>query len=75
MAELNNDWWHAFRGCFRTEEDVIEFVFEHINTSGWEDSYIDVAGHGEPNEMFKYTAEDKKQTLYDFMMSLTEKIT
>mgnify|MGYP000927924742 CR=1 FL=1 len=70
MAKLNNDWWNAFRGSFKTEEDVIEFIFEHLDTSAFEDSYIDMGGYGEPNECFKQSAEDKKQLLYDFMMEL-----
>ncbi len=73
MAKLNDDWWYGFRGNFQTEEDVIEFIFENIDTSKWEDSYIDVAGYGEPNEMFKQTVGDKKELLYDFMMSLINK--
>ena len=72
MAKLNDDWFHTFQGSFEEEEDVIEFIFEHLDTSKFEDSYIDAGGYGEPNEMFKYTAEDKRQTLYDFMMSLIE---
>ena len=70
MAKLNNDWWHAFQGSFEEEEEVIEFIFEHLDTSGFEDGYIDAGVSGEPNERFKYTAEDKKQSLYDFMMNL-----
>ena len=73
MAKLNSDCNNAFQGSFETEEDVVEFIFEHLDTSGFEDSYIDVAGYGEPNEMFKYTKEDKKNALYDFMMGLIEK--
>lgn len=73
MAKLSNEWWHAFRGSFEAEEDVIEFIFERLNTSDFEDSYIDVGGYGEPNEMFKMTAEDKRNTLYDFMMDLVER--
>ncbi len=72
MAKLTDDWWHAFRGSFETQEDVIEFIFENINTNGWETSYIDAAGYGEPNEMFKQTPEDKKNLLYDFMMELVK---
>lgn len=60
MAKLNNYWWNAFRGSFDTEEDVVEFIFENIDTKGWEDSYIDMGRCGEPNEMFKITTEDKK---------------
>jgi len=70
MGKLNEDWLHGFRGSFETEEDVVEFIFERLNTNDFEDSYIDAGGYGEPNEMFKQTADDKKQLLYDFMMSL-----
>ena len=73
MAELNNEWFNAFRWCFQTEEDVIEFIFEHLNTNGWESSYIDMAHYGEPNECFKSTSEDKKMLLYDFMMELVDR--
>jgi hypothetical protein len=72
VAKLNNEWWNAFRGSFQTEEDVIEFIFENISTSGWEESYIDAGGYGEPNEMFKQTVGDKKNLLYDFMMELVK---
>jgi len=70
MAKLNNDWWNAFRGAFQTEEEVIEFIFKRLDTSDFEDSYIDMGGHREPNECFKQSAEDKRQLLYDFMMEL-----
>lgn len=73
VVELNSDWYHRFQGNFETEEDVIEFIFERLNTSDFEDSYIDVGGFGEPNEMFKITAESKKQSLYDFMVYLVER--
>jgi hypothetical protein len=73
MADLKNDWYNAFRGSFETEEDVIEFIYERIDTKDFEDSHIDIGRHGEPNECFIQTAEDKKQLLYDFMMDLIEK--
>ena len=73
MAKLNDDWFWAFRGCFKDEEDVIEFIFERLDTSDFEDSYIDVGGYGEPNEMFKTTANDKRDVLRDFMMDLVER--
>ena len=70
MAKLNDYWWHTFRGGFETEEDVIEFIYERFDTKGFEESYIDMAGSGEPNEMFKLTAEDKRQIFYEFLYSL-----
>lgn len=73
MAKLSSTWFHAFQGCFETEEDIIEFIFEKLDTSDFEDSYIDFVGYGEPNETFKVTAEDKIETLHDFMLSLIDK--
>jgi hypothetical protein len=70
MAKLNDDWQNTFRGSFETEEDVIEFIFENLDTKNWEDSYIDMGGYGEPNECFKQTVGDKKNLLYEFMMGL-----
>lgn len=70
MAKLSNEWWNTFGGAFEEEEDVIEFIIERIDTSEFEDSYIDAGGYGEPNEMFKITAEDKREQLYQFMLSL-----
>ena len=31
---------------------------------------VAAGGYGEPNEMFKRTAEDKRESLYNFMMWL-----
>lgn len=73
MAKLNDDWWNVFRGSFQTEEDIIEFIFEIIDTRKWEDSYVDVGGCGEPNEMFKQTVQDKRDLFYEFMISLINK--
>ena len=72
MAKLSEDWFHAFQGTFKTEEDVIDFIYKRLNTSDFEDSYIDMGGCGEPNECFKETAGDKRELLYDFMMELIE---
>lgn len=70
MAKLNEEWFNAFRGCFQDEEDVIEFIFENLNTDGWEESFVDVGGNGEANECFKITVEDKKDLLYEFVIDL-----
>ena len=72
MAKLSDDWWFGFGGSFQTEEDVIDFIFENIDTRNQEDSYVDATGYGEPNETFKVTVEDKKILLYEFMMNLID---
>lgn len=68
MAKLSDYWNDVFNGSFETEEDVIDFIFDRLNTSDFEDSYVDTSGNGEPNEMFKITAQDKRNALYTFMM-------
>jgi uncharacterized CHY-type Zn-finger protein len=73
MAKLNSNWFHAFQCSFETEEDVIEFIFERLNLADFEDSYIQCGNGNDANTMEKYSAEDKKQTLYDFMMDLVER--
>lgn len=73
IAKLSDKWFNAFGWCFKDEEDVIEFIFERLDTSDFEDSYIDCGGHGEPNEHMKQSASDKRELLYDFMMELIDK--
>lgn len=70
MAKLNYDWFDGFGGLFEEEEDVVEFIFERLNTDDFEDGYVTVGNGGEPNEMIKQTAEDKRELLYNFMMWL-----
>lgn len=72
IAKLDDEWWNIFRGSFETEEDVFEFIFERVDTSDFEDSYIDVGEYMDPNECFKETAEDKRMWLYDLMMKILE---
>lgn len=72
MPKLNEEWFDAFQWSFKTDEDVIEFIFEHLDTSNFQDSYIDAVGFGEPNERFKITADDKKQLLYNFVLELVQ---
>ena len=73
MAKLDSTWFHAFSGCFESDEDVIEFIMERLNTSDFEDSYIDVGGHGDINEKMVYTKEEKRTMLSDYLYNLIER--
>ena len=73
IAKLDSTWWNAFGGSCDEEEDVIEFIFERLDTKDFETSFNDCAGYGEPNEMVKQTADDKREILYDWMISLLKK--
>lgn len=73
MAELRKEWENALYG-FKTEEEVIEFIFERLDTSDFEDSFTN-AGNGwaEPNTLMKYSADEKREVLYEFMMDLVRR--
>ena len=72
MGKLKQEWSSTFPG-YETEEEVSEFIFEHLDTSYFEDSYIQMGIGNEPNTYIKFSKEDKRETLYDFMMSLVNK--
>lgn len=72
MGKITKEWSNSLSG-FKLEEDVIEFIFERLNTSDFEDSFVVVGNNREPNECIKFSAEDKREVLYDFMMDLVER--
>ncbi|MBT9667641.1 hypothetical protein [Roseburia hominis] len=72
--ELTDYWWNAFRGSFETEDDVFDYIFDRVDTSDFEDSYIDAGGHGDCDELVKITASDKRNTMYDFMMAILDEV-
>ncbi|BFK11874.1 hypothetical protein F140042L4_20320 [Coprococcus phoceensis] len=72
MGKLKQEWSSTFYE-YETEEEVIEFIFEHLDTSDFEDSYIQMGIGNEPNTYIKCSKEDKREALYDFMMSLANK--
>lgn len=73
MGKLRKEWENALYG-FETEEDIIEFIFERLDTSDFEDSFTNVgSGWAEPNTLMKYSADEKREALYDFMMDLVKR--
>lgn len=73
MAKLRKKWGNALYG-FKTEEEVIEFIFERLDTSDFEDSFENVGSSwAEPNTLMKYSADEKREVLYEFMMDLVKR--
>lgn len=73
MAELGKEWSNALYG-FNTEEEVIEFVFERLDASDFEDNFENVGSSwAEPNTLMKYSADEKREVLYEFMMDLVKR--
>ena len=61
-------------------DDFIEFIWERVDTSDFEDGYVDVGmgdiGIGcEPNECFKVTADDKRFELYELFVEIIKRKT
>lgn len=72
MAKLRKEWDSAFYGL-DTEEEVIDFIFERLDTSDFEDSFTPITTAAEPNEHMKYSADEKREALYEFMMDLVKR--
>lgn len=72
MAGIRKEWQSALYG-FDTEEDVIEFIFERLDTSDFEDSFTPMTTASEPNECMKYSADEKREALHEFMMDLVKR--
>lgn len=70
IHKLNSNWDNVFGSSFETEEDVIEFIFEHLDTSDFENSFTQMGFDNNPSNTIKYSASEKREALYDFMMWL-----
>lgn len=56
-------------------DDFIEFIWDRVDTSDFEDGYVDVGIDAEPNEKFKVTADDKRYELYELFVEMIERKT
>ena len=74
--------WQSLFDEYELEDvdDFIEFIWERVDTSDFEDGYVDVGmgdiGIGcEPNECFKVTADDKRFQLYELFVEIIKRKT
>lgn len=59
---------------FQDVDDFIEFIWDRVDTSDFEDSYYPtVFCNPEPNENIKVTASDKRESLYDLFVDLIKR--
>ena len=58
-------------------DDFIEFIWERVDTSDFEDSYRGnpFTMNTEPNECFKVTADDKRYELYELFVEMINRKT
>lgn len=59
-----------WQDTFKDVDDFIEFIWDRVDTSDFEDSYTSQVANAEPNELFKVTASDKREQLYDLFVEM-----
>lgn len=59
-----------WQDTFKDVDDFIEFIWDRVDTSDFEDSYTSPVVNAEPNELFKVTASDKREQLYDLFVEM-----
>ena len=66
---IPKEWQDAFTDV----DDFIEFIWDRVDTSNFEDSYTSPMVNAEPNELFKVTASDKREQLYDLFVEMIKR--
>lgn len=59
-----------WQDVFKDVDDFIEYIWDRVDTSDFENSYVPTAFNAEPNEHFKVTASDKREQLYDLFVEM-----
>ncbi|MCR5669647.1 MAG: hypothetical protein K6G10_01460 [Butyrivibrio sp.] len=59
-----------WQDTFKDVDEFIEFIWDRVDTSDFEDGYTSPVINAEPNELFKMTASDKREHLYDLFVEM-----
>lgn len=59
-----------WQDVFKDVDEFIAYIWDRVDTSDFEDSYVPTAFNAEPNEHFKETASDKREQLYDLFVEM-----
>lgn len=62
-----------WQDSFKDVDDFIEYIWDRVDTSDFEDSYTSPVANAEPNELFKVTASDKREQLYDLFVEMIKR--
>lgn len=62
-----------WQDVFKDVDGFIEFIWDRVDTSDFEDSYTSPVINAEPNELFKETASDKREQLYDLFVEMVKR--
>lgn len=62
-----------WQDVFKDVDEFIEFIWDRVDTSDFEDSYTSPVINTEQNELFKVTASDKREQLYDLFVEMIKR--
>lgn len=62
-----------WQDVFKDVDEFIEYIWDRVDTSDFEESYTSPVINAEPNEWFKVTADDKRKQLYDLFVEMIER--
>ena len=62
-----------WQDTFKDVDEFIAYIWDRVDTSDFEDSYTSPVINAEPNELFKVTASDKREQLYDLFVEMIER--
>lgn len=62
-----------WQDTFKDADDFIEYIWDRVDTSDFEDNYTSPVANAEPNELFKVTASDKREQLYDLFVEMIKR--
>lgn len=69
QAQIPKEW----RDIFEDVDDFIDFIWDRVDTSDFEDSYTSPVINAEPNEYFKETSSDKREQLHDLLVEMIKR--
>ena len=59
-----------WQDTFKDVDEFIEYIWDRVDTSDFDDSYTSPVINAEPNELFKVTASDKREQLYELFVEM-----
>jgi hypothetical protein len=68
-SSIPKEWQDTFKDV----DEFIEYIWDRVDTSDFEDSYTSPVVNAEPNELFKVTASDKREQLYDLFVEMIKR--
>ena len=66
IPSIPKEWQDTFQDV----NELIEFIWDRVDTKDFENSYVPTTFNAEPNEHFKVTASDKREQLYDLFVEM-----